>query len=1686
MHRTGAAVLLVCALVLAAVGLAGYPGEAAATAGFALRFEANTNGSILLRGNANLVCSPLALGCPAGRDATGNRLDNNDFSMVAADADRDLTTLNDSTATVALPPGSSVLFAGLYWSGSLAVGSGVTAPLLGLRRDRVRLRTPASTAWQSITATTVHGSGNPYQGFADVTALVAGAGSGVYGVADIQTATGAGQYAGWALAVAYRNPAEVLRALRIYDGLGTVSASSGDVDIRVSGFETPHSGSVRAEVGTVAYEGDLGKRGDALQIDGQPMSDAANPVDNFFNSTATGSGRDPGYANLFGVDIDQFDATDRLGHAVTSATLTLTTTSDTYYPGVVTFAIDLYAPKLVATLTGTDLNGGDLLPGDILEYRVEVRNVGNDVADDTVLSDAIPTYTGYVPGSARIRGSPVADPATPARLDFALGDIPYQGVTYVTFQVRVDPATPPGYAITNLVTLSYTGHTAGVAVSGLAGTAASVVAPAQSDLAAALTVTPAAVQRSALPAAVTYLLTVTNGGPSAEPDARAELSLPAGVAAGPLPAGCTGYGSQVTCLFGPLLPGTRAGAAIPATVQAAATARPSAALRAYGTNTDPVPADNVANAPLRVNLAPRAVADTGTPGAVAVLDNDDDPDGPDSALTVTITTAPRHGSAIVLADRTVEYTPAAGWAGDDTFTYTITDADGGSDSAVVTVRTPNAAPVAVDDAAAVDTGDTVTVPVTANDSDPNGDTLTVTALADPYDGTAGTVTFIGGTITFTPARSFVGIATFTYTVSDGQATATARLAVEVANAIPTAGDDAATVPYLGATTIGVLVNDWDINDDPLSIVSVAAPAHGTAAPSGRNVVYQATEIGFSGTDTFGYTITDPNGGTASALITVTVGNAPPVAVDVSVTTAYLTPAPVDVLTGASDPNPGPTFLVIGASDPAHGVVVRNPDGTLTYTPDPGWSGPDRFTYTLSDGRGGTDTGVVTIDVANAPPVARPESVTLPAGVTSTIDVRHNDEDPNGEPLTVTIDSPPAHGTASVVAGRVVYRPFPGYAGTDTLDYRITDPALGSAVATVTIALVNAGPVARPDTASTPTDTVVAIDLTGNDDDPNDDPLTLTGWTAAAYGTVAAGPGGGVSYTPAPGFTGTDVFAYTVTDVHGVPDTAMVTVVVRNAPPVAVDDTFRVREQGATSLPVIANDRDPNTGQPLSVLSADPPGHGTVTVTGPLTVDYTPAPGTRVDTFDYLLTDDLGGTDTGTVTVTVDLAPAAADDSAETGAGAPVTVDAAANDVDPEGAGLTVSWTGSPAHGRASLQGDNRIRYVPTAGFAGTDTIAYEVRDPIGNTARGRVTVRVRPAPAARPDFAAVRAGRQVDVDVLANDTGSVAGGLTISSVSRPPAGSATLTGGRIRYTAPAIWAGQAEIRYAVTDPLGGTAESTLTVIVTDVTPFAVPDSWVTAYRTAVTVPVLANDLVEEGALRVVEVGRPDHGTAVSDAGRAVVYTPPDGFSGVARFGYTAADDAGHRTSATVTVTVGAPPVAPDRAVTTPPGEAAVIGLPAADSLGRPFAERRITPPAHGTARLNADGSVTYTPDPGFVGEDRFTYEIVDADGNVAQGTIVVTVPPPASPGPSPAVPSSSARPGPSPSRSASAAPRPSTAPAPPSVSPALPVGGWPDLPTTGGPDPRVLLVVAALLAGLGALLRAAGGPVPEQRREPGG
>lgn len=354
----------------------------------------------------------------------------------------------------------------------------------------------------------------------------------------------------------------------------------------------------------------------------------------------------------------------------------------------------------------------------------------------------------------------------------------------------------------------------------------------------------------------------------------------------------------------------------------------------------------------------------------------------------------------------------------------------------------------------------VTIPVLANDS---GTGLTITAVSTPGNGSV-TVN-PDQTVTYTPAPGFQGGDSFTYTVrdeADAFATGTVTVLVAFPNQPPSAVDDIVATTQGTAVTIPVLANDSDVDGDPFEIVAIGGPIGGTAsAQPGGTVVYQPAS-GFTGTDSFPYTIRDARGGVASAIVRVDVTsrNRPPAAVDDLVVTTRDTPVRIAVLANDTDPEADPLILAsVGA--PANGRVAVEPDAAVLYTPDPGFVGIDGFAYTVSDGRGGLATGRVTIDVRrdNRAPTAQADSATTFANTPVSIPVLANDSDLDGDTLRVESVTVPAHGTLSIAADQsIVYTPAVGFTGTDNFSYTVGDGRGGRASGDVVIT-VQADPAA---------------------------------------------------------------------------------------------------------------------------------------------------------------------------------------------------------------------------------------------------------------------------------------------------------------------------------------------------------------------------------------------------------------------------------------------------------------------------------------------------------------------------------------------------------------------------------------------------------------------------------------------------
>ena len=352
----------------------------AADRAFSTRFSANDTGNITIAANTLLTCPAGDAAC-AGAQA-GGATNNNQYTMTYVDVDSNPTTFDSSTADLSLPAGSTVLFAGLYWGGDTSAGAagGAAAPAAASRGSV--LMAPPGGGYATVTASTLDGSTaapTRYQGFADVTAAVQAGGAGTYTVANVQAGTGQDRYAGWGLVVAYHDPAQPPRNLTVFDGLGTVSSATPTLDIPVSGFVTPSSGPVNTSLGFIAWEGDRGSTGDSAVLNATTLSDATNPANNFFNSSISAFGsnvttKNPNYVNQLGYDADIVNASGILANSASSATIHLTTGGETYLPGVVTFATELFTPRLIPVKSAVDVNGGALEQGDVIQYSLTATN----------------------------------------------------------------------------------------------------------------------------------------------------------------------------------------------------------------------------------------------------------------------------------------------------------------------------------------------------------------------------------------------------------------------------------------------------------------------------------------------------------------------------------------------------------------------------------------------------------------------------------------------------------------------------------------------------------------------------------------------------------------------------------------------------------------------------------------------------------------------------------------------------------------------------------------------------------------------------------------------------------------------------------------------------------------------------------------------------------------------------------------------------------------------------------------------------------------------------------------------------------------------------------------------------------------------------------------------------------------
>jgi Protein of unknown function (DUF3344)/Ig domain of plant-specific actin-binding protein len=331
---------LLCATL--ALALVAAPARAA-DAPFTPRFATTVRGDVTAVGNTLMTCPIAAANCAAARN--GAAYNDNDFAMEYVDVDGDAATFDSSSATVSLPAGATVVWAGLYWaadSGSASAGSVKFKVGGGAYTDVAAAQVLTSSTWPTR-----------YRAFKDVTSLLPPSGSGTYTVANVQATTGTDRFAGWALLVAYRDDAKPVRRLNVYDGLGSVDTTHS-FQTTIAPFHTPANGTVTTKAGLLAFEGDAGMTGEASSFNGHALTDGLNPSSNAMNSTIESGGahftaKSPNYVNQLGMDLDTYTGNPgALANDQSSASLAFSSAGEFFMPA----AFFLVSDEGPATSTG--------------------------------------------------------------------------------------------------------------------------------------------------------------------------------------------------------------------------------------------------------------------------------------------------------------------------------------------------------------------------------------------------------------------------------------------------------------------------------------------------------------------------------------------------------------------------------------------------------------------------------------------------------------------------------------------------------------------------------------------------------------------------------------------------------------------------------------------------------------------------------------------------------------------------------------------------------------------------------------------------------------------------------------------------------------------------------------------------------------------------------------------------------------------------------------------------------------------------------------------------------------------------------------------------------------------------------------------------------------------------------------
>ncbi|EJG0909577.1 tandem-95 repeat protein [Vibrio parahaemolyticus] len=1027
-----------------------------------------------------------------------------------------------------------------------------------------------------------------------------------------------------------------------------------------------------------------------------------------------------------------------------------------------------------------------------------------------------------------------------------------------------------------------------------------------------------------------------------------------------------------------------------------------------------------------VNDAPVAKDDIATTQedtavTIDVLPNDTDVDG--DKLSIESASVPKEQGTVEVVNGKLVFTPAENFNGDAEITYTVTDGQLTDEAKVtVTVNPVNDAPTIKVDAVESITEDgvntdTVVATLTVRDTDTPEDQLTVSL----ENNSNGYFVLVGNDVKLTQAgvdavnndELNLKDLTISASVSDGvnpTANDSDSLIVNRVNDAPTVEN---------AIADQVLSEDFDAYTIDLNEVFKDSDSSLEFSVSGNNSIQISIVNGvatitptadWNGKETITFTAKDPSGESVNQTVDFTVA---PV-VDIEADSADVvedTPTIINVLGNDTFESTDKVVSLDAENGPKNGTVIVNNDGTVTYTPDDNYVGEDTFTYIVTSGGVSESTTVeVNVTPVNDAPVAKDDIATTQEDTAVTIDVLPNDTDVDGDKLSIeSVSVPKEQGTVEVVDGKLVFTPAENFNGDAEITYTVTDGQLtDEAKVTVTVNPVNDAPTIKVDAVESitedavSTDTVVAT-LTVRDTDTPEDQLTVSlGNNSNGYFVLV---GNEVKLTQA----GVDAvnndelnlkdltISASVSD--GVNPTAndsdsLIVNRVNDAPTVENAIADQELSEDFATYTIDLNDAFKDSD---SALNFSVSGNSNVLVSienGIATISPT-ADWNGSETLTFTATDPSGESISQTVNFTVAPVADIVADTATVVEDTPTIIKVLGNDTfEGDDKVVSLDTNNGPANGTVSVNPDGSVTYTPNDNYHGTDSFTYIVTSGgVSESTTVRVDVTpVNDAPVAKDDTAITDEDTPVTIDVLPNDTDVDGDKLSIQSASVIEAqGKVEIVDGKLVFTPAENFNGDAEITYTVTDG-SLTDQATVKVTVNAVNDTPVVESNIADQTLAEDFTPYSIDLNTafsdvDGELTFSVSGNSNIQVAIVN-GIATI-TPTADWNGSETLTFTATDPSGESVSQPVNFTVT--PVADIEAdkttvVEDTPTIIKVLGNDTFEGKDKVVSLDAENGPKNGTVIVNSDGTVTYTPNDNYVGEDTFTYVVTS--GGVSESTTV--------------------------------------------------------------------------------------------------